>query len=99
MVERVRRDLASNTNITKEAKDASNGRLAETLDRLAAERDRTLALRVIVRERDDRLAFLLARLPEAEQLLSIYRDQRVQRITRVDELAVEQHAMQDGSTS
>jgi len=98
-VERVRRDLTRNTSLTKEAKDASNGRLSEVIDRLAAERDRTMGLRYLVRERDDRLAYLMARLPEAKAIEQEYRDRRDARLTEADELAAEQHAMNDATVT
>jgi hypothetical protein len=89
------KDLGENTTLTKEAKEASNGRLSETLARLAAERDRVIGLRYLVRERDDRIAYIVARLPEAEALMTEYRDRRDSRLTQADELAAEQHAMTD----
>lgn len=99
-VERVRRDLTTNTSLTREAKDASNGRLSEVIDRLAAERDRTMGLRFLVRERDDRLAYLISRIPEAESLMQEYHDRRDARLTAADEREAERHVMMDdqGST-
>jgi hypothetical protein len=87
--------LDVNTSLTQEAKDASNGRLSETLSRLATERDRVMGLRYLVRERDDRIAYIVARLPEAESLMTEYRDRRDSRLTQADEVAAEQHAMGD----
>lgn len=89
------RKLDTNTSLTQEAKDASNGRLSETLSRLAAERDRVMGLRYLVRERDDRIAYIVARLPDAESLMQEYRDRRDRRITDADEAQAEQHAMSD----
>ena len=80
-------------NNAKDAKEASNGRLREVLDRLAAERDRTVALRAIVREREDRISYLTARLPDAETLMREYRDQRTRHATEAEEIDTEQRVM------
>ncbi len=87
--------LDVNTSLTQEAKDASNGRLKETLSRLATERDRVMGLRYLVRERDDRIAYIVARLPDAETLMQEYRERRDRRITDADEAQAERHAMSD----
>jgi hypothetical protein len=94
-VERVRRDLGTNTAITQEAKEASNGRLSDALAQLATSRDLVQGLRYLVRERDDRIAYLTSRLPEAQALMRDYRDQRTARVTAADEQAAEQRAMSD----
>lgn len=95
LIERVKRDLAENTQLTHEAKEAANGRLRDALDRLAAERDRVLALRLVVRERDDRLAYLAARLPEVERVLQGYQEKRQQRHTEREELEALQRALDE----
>jgi hypothetical protein len=87
--------LDTNTHITTQARDASNGRLSDTLDLLATERDRVMGLRFIIRERDDRISYLVSRLPEADQLLAEYRDRRTRRATEADEIAAERHALGD----
>jgi hypothetical protein len=79
--------LARNTEITQEAKDAANGRLTAAQDQLAAERNRSLALRELVRERDDRLAYLTSRMPEAKRVLVGYEERRQKRHTATEELA------------
>lgn len=76
LVEYIRRRLEINTQITKEARAAANGHLVELMDELAAERNRTLGLRAIVRERDDRLQFVLSRHPETEATLASYKRRR-----------------------
>lgn len=88
------RKLDTNTTITTQARDASNGRLSETLDRLAVERNLVVGLRQLIRERDDRLAYIVARLPEADVLMNEY----AQRNTRkppsaADERAADERAM------
>lgn len=86
--------LDTNTQITTQARDASNGRLSETLDRLAVERNLVIALRAIIHERDDRLAYIIARLPEAEALMDKYAQRNTRKPpSEADALAVEQRAM------
>jgi hypothetical protein len=92
---RLLREMRKNTTITTEARDASNGRLSEVIDRLAAERDRVQGLRYLVRERDDRLAYIIARMPEAEDLMRQYRNQRTVHATQADEIAAERHVLQE----
>lgn len=95
LVERIKRDLATNTQITREAKDAANGRLQKAQDELAAERNRTLALRELVRERDDRLAYLAARLPDVPLVLRGYEERRQARHTATEELAALRRALEE----
>jgi hypothetical protein len=88
------RKLDTNTTLTTQARDASNGRLSETLERLALERNLVVGLRALIHERDDRLAYIVARLPEADALMTEY----AQRNTRkppgpAEEVAVEQRAL------
>ena len=85
--------LSENTTITKQARDASNGRLAETLDRLAVERNLVVGLRSLIRERDDRLAYIVARLPEAEAVMHDYANRRTQHATQADEAAAERRVL------
>jgi hypothetical protein len=93
MVDHLAKELQENTHISRQARDASNGRLSEALDRLAAESNRVMGLRFLIRERDDRIAYIVARLPQAEGLMREYRDQRTTRATEADEAAAERHAM------
>ena len=69
-------ELQNNTTITTQARDASNGRLRETLDQLAAAQDQAAALRRLVRDREDRIAYLVARIPDAEELMQGYHERR-----------------------
>lgn len=92
---RITRDLEANTELTRAAKDASNGRLTAVLDRLSAERNRVFALRMLLRERDDRLAYLRARLPEVDRVLMGYKERRQARHTEADELAAERRIIAD----
>jgi hypothetical protein len=86
-------ELAQNTAITTQARDASNGQLSSVLDQLAAERNLVQGLRAIVRDRDDRLAYLLSRIPQVEALMVEYSDRRTTRTTDADMIAVEQHLL------
>lgn len=95
LTERITRDLAKNTNITQEAKDAANGKLTNALHELAKERDRSLALRELVRERDNRLAYLTARLPQAEALMAEYGRRREDRHSRTEEHHALQRLLED----
>lgn len=89
------KQLSNNTRITTEAKEASNGRLAETLDRLAVERNLVIGLRSLIRERDDRIAYIVSRMPEAEAVMNDYANRRTQHATEADEAAAERHVLQD----
>ena len=88
-VERVRRDLGENTNLTKEAKAAADNQVGNLVDQLAAERNLVQGLRAVVRERDDRIAYLVARVPQAEDLMLEYRDRRTRQATDAEEVAAE----------
>lgn len=88
MVDRVLLDLAKNTTITTQAKDAANGRLESVQRELAKERDRSLALREIVRERDDRLSYIVSRLPQARHLMVEYGRRRQDRRSPTEEMQV-----------
>lgn len=96
------RKLDANTRLTtegtiasKEARSASNGRLSDALSQLARARDLVQGLRYLVRERDDRIAYIVARLPQAEEVMREYRDRRTRRATEAEERAAEEHAMSD----
>lgn len=93
LIERVKRDVAANTKITEEARAAANGNLRNTIERLASERNKVLGLREIVREREDRLAYIKARHPEVEETERQYRDRRTSRATEADELAAERRIL------
>jgi hypothetical protein len=95
LVEKIRRDLRENTQLTEQAKNLANGNLRNALERLASERNRTLALREIVREQEDRLAFIVSRHPEVESTLHDYRDRRTRRVTEAEESAAEHAALND----
>jgi hypothetical protein len=90
---RVFNELTHNTKITTDARNASNGQLSEALARLAATRNQVVALRMIVREREDRIAYITARIPDAEQLMCDYRDKRTMRHTEAEEVAAERHIL------
>lgn len=92
-------ELAQNTRITTQALDASNGRLSEVIDKLAAERDRAQGLRYLVREREDRLAYITSRLPEADALMKEFAERRTYRQSATDEALTEQHALTSGTDS
>jgi hypothetical protein len=95
LVERIKRDLAKNTLITTEARDAADGHLAGALTQLAAERNRSLGLRAIIRERDDRLAYIQSRIPEVDRVLTGYRERRQTRTTESQELKTLQRLLDE----
>jgi hypothetical protein len=95
LTDRVLSDLANNTRLTEEAKDAANDRLQKIVDQLAAERNRTLALRELVRERDDRFAYLTARVPQVATVLRGYEERRQERHTPADEQAALERILDD----
>ena len=95
LVDRVLADLAENTRITNQAKDAANGRLAVVMNDLAKERNRIVALRALLREREDRIAYLEARLPQAGAILSEYGRRREDRHSMTEENRVLQQLMDD----
>lgn len=80
---KVLEDLAQNTQITRDMRNAANGRLQATLRELAYERDRNQGLREVVRERDNRLAFLQNRMPRGmvDALMHEYGRRREDRVT------------------
>ena len=81
LIERVKRDLAANTAITKETRAG----LRDTVEKLASARNIILGLREVVRERDDRIAFIVARHPEVEETIQQYRNRRTRRATELEE--------------
>lgn len=89
LVERVRRDVSKNTVLTQGAKNSAD----QLLSQLATERNTVVGLRAVVRERDDRIAYLVARLPDADQLMRDYRDRRTRHATESEELAAERNVM------
>lgn len=95
LIERVKRDLAVNTQITSDAAEAANGRLQTAQRELAKARDQTLALRELVRERDNRLAYITARLPQAEALMSEYGRRREDRRSPTEENTVLSKLLED----
>lgn len=98
LVEKVRRDLQHNTRLTQEAKEAANGQLRNALDQLAAVRNQVVGLRAVVREREDRFAYILARHPEIEQTLKGYQERRTRRATELEEArAIERFAGDDST--
>lgn len=76
LVEKIRRDLGENTTITKQTKEAANGTLHKTMERLKEEQERAERLQDLVRDQQDKLSFLSAKLPEVQEILSSYRDRR-----------------------
>ena len=95
LVEKIRRDLDKNTHLTEDAKAAANGNLREALAHLASERNKVLGLRAVIREREDRLAYIIARHPEVENTLIGYRERRQSRATQLEEAAVMQRLSED----
>jgi septal ring factor EnvC (AmiA/AmiB activator) len=95
LTERIRRNLATNTRLTQETKTAANGTLTTAIERLAAERNTVFGLRQVVRERDDRLAYLLAHHPEAEATMNQYKNRRTRHATEADEHAALAHLLAD----
>jgi hypothetical protein len=89
LTERIKRNLDANTQLTRETKSAANGTLTTALDSLATERNRVLGLRELLREREDRIAFLVARHPELHATMAQYQRRRTSRATEADELAAE----------
>ena len=96
MVDHLAKELAENTSITKQARDSSNGQLTSVIAQLAAERNTVQGLRGVVRERDDRIAYLVARLPEAQELMRNYSERRTARASEADVLAAEKHLLGSG---
>ena len=75
-VQRIKRDLERNTEITRQTREAANGTLTTALDRLNAEQNRVAALRDELSDHDDRMAYILSQHPEVAMTLTRYRDRR-----------------------
>lgn len=69
--------IDKNTIITQKNADVANGHLQNIIEQLANERNLVIGLRAIVRDRDDRLAYIIARLPDASQMMIDYADRRI----------------------
>ena len=79
-------DLAVNTKISTEARDSNDGKLA-------AERNKVQGLLAVIRDREDKIAFLVARVPTATALLEEFSDRRTRHITDSDAVIAEEHAL------
>lgn len=69
--------LDTNTSITTQARDASNGRLSDVLSKLDTERTISAGLRAQLRTQADEIAFYLTQHPELAQEFSDRRQPRV----------------------
>lgn len=67
LTDRLVKDLATNTQITAQARDASNGRLSEVLAKLESERTVSAGLAAQLKAQQDHLAYVLAQHPELKQ--------------------------------
>jgi hypothetical protein len=85
LTDRIKRDLATNTQLTQETKTAANGTLTTALEKLAAERDLVVGLRELLQEREDRIAFIQSHHPEVAVTVQQYKRRRTSRAP--DELA------------
>jgi len=92
-------ELAQNTRITTQTRDASNGQLSSVLTQLAAARNTVMGLRSVVQERDDRLAYITSRLPEADALMKEFAERRSYRPSATDDALAEQHALTSDTES
>lgn len=93
LIKKILNEIQTNTRITTEARDASNGQLSSLTQQLAAERNTVSGLRMVVRERDDRIAYIVARVPQAEDLMRDYSDRRTARASEADVVAAENHLL------
>lgn len=93
MVDQLTKKLEENTTLTIQTKDVANGQLSIVIAQLATERNLVTGLRVVVRERDDRIAYIVARYPDVESLMIAYSDRRASHVTDSDMIAVEQHLL------
>lgn len=93
LVSRIQADLQANTVITQQTHDISNGRLSNVITQLATERNLVQGLRYLVRERDDRIAYITSRIPAAADLMIEYSNRLTRRSTEADELAAERHIL------
>ena len=76
LVERIKRDLSENTRITRETRTATR---SAALARVESERRHVVALELLIREREDRIAYLISRHPEIEATLNQYQPRRSMR--------------------
>jgi hypothetical protein len=90
---RIVADLAVNTQLTQETKEATNGQLASLREQLAAARNTIAGLKMVVHERDDRIAYIVARVPDAQLLMRDYSDRRTARASEADVIAAEKHLL------
>ena len=95
LVDQITKKLEENTTLTIQAKDAANGQLSRVITQLAAERNLVTGLRAVVRERDDRISYIVARYPEVESLMIAYSDRRASRTTDADVIAAENHLLSE----
>ena len=94
-INKIVENLDKNTAITTQARDASNGQLSSVIAQLAAERNLVTGLRAVVRERDDRISYIIARFPAVESLMREYSDRRATRATDADVIAAENHLLSE----
>ncbi|NJK81340.1 MAG: hypothetical protein HC914_16210 [Chloroflexaceae bacterium] len=85
LTDRITAGLEENTRLTEQARDAANGQLRKVLEELARERNTVVGLRVLLRERDDRLGYIAARHPEVQNTLKGYRERRQRLATEHEE--------------
>jgi CRP-like cAMP-binding protein len=97
LVDNISAELSVNTQITKQARDASNGQLSGMIEQLAAERNRVQGLLAVVHDREDRVAYLVSRVPTATALLQEFAARRVHPVTDADVIIAENHALGDRS--
>ena len=83
LTERIKRNLDTNTQLTRETRTATNGTLTDALNRVAEEQDRVARLRSALDERENRLAYLVARHPELEETLTQYKQRRSSHLDNV----------------
>ena len=91
--ERIKRNLDTNTQMTRETYTTTQSTLTDAMARVVDERNHVFALRMVLRERDDRLAYLVARHPEVEATLLQYTQRRRTHPSDADELTAEQHIL------
>lgn len=77
LTQRIKRDLERNTEITRQTREAANGTLTTALARLHTEQSRVATLRDELRERDDRMAYILSLHPDVAETLTQYRNRRL----------------------
>lgn len=95
LIDRLRAELEANTRLTTQARDLVNGNYRDTLEQLATERNRSFGLRVALREREDRLAYILARHPDVETTLDRYLQMQTRTITTRQELEALDNLLND----